>query len=121
MEESRDIQKLYSFFQGIIYLSIAWEVSIIILLPKQIYPEVVNHLFSRFGEFIIYQEVIYSKLLTFFLILIVSVGTKARKDVELHVTKHIMLPLILGFLFFFGALFFYHFEIEIKSTSQLAD
>ncbi len=119
MEESRDIQKLYSFFQGIIYLSIAWEVSIIVFLPKQIYPEVVNHLFLRFGEFIIYQEVIYSKLLTFFLIIIVSVGTKARKDVELHVTKHIMLPLLLGFSLFFGSIFFYHYEIDIQVFNRL--
>ena len=119
MEESREIQKLYSFFQGIIYVSIALEVSIIILLPNNIYPEVVNHLFLRFSKFIIYQEVIYSKLLTFFLIIIVSVGTKARKDVELNVTKHIMLPLILGFLLFFGALFFYHFEIEIRVFKKL--
>jgi hypothetical protein len=65
----------------------------------------------------------YSKLVTFFLIIIVAIGTKSRKDIELHPGKHILFPLALGFLTFFGALFFYHYSTDtiIYKTINLFD
>ena len=120
MEETRDLQKLYSFFQGIIYLSIVLEIAIVIFLSKGIFPKVMHDLLTVFSGFIIYRNLLYSKQLTFFLILIVSVGTKARKDVELHPTKHIMLPLILGFSLFVGSIFFYQYQMGISIFSWLS-
>jgi len=119
MEESRDQQKLYSFFQGIIYLSIVLEVFIVIFLGKGILPSVIQELFLILSSFFVYQNLVYSKLLTFLLILIVCVGTKARKDVDLQTTRHIMIPLILGFILFFGALFIYQFESHFRVFSWL--
>jgi hypothetical protein len=119
MEETRDLQKLYSFFQGIIYLSIAWEVSVMILPGKEVYPPFIEDIFSRFRQFTIYREILYSKLATFFLIMMVTIGTKARKDVDLNTVKHIMLPLIMGSLLFFGAIFFCDYEWPVTVFRKL--
>ncbi len=119
MEESRDLQKLYSFFQGIIYLSIFMEIAVIIFMVKDMFPPVVDSLVLRLSTLALYQKIIYSKLTTFFLIMMVAIGTKARKDVELNATKHIMLPLIIGFLLFFGAILFYQYEIGIYVFNKI--
>lgn len=114
MEESREIKKLYSFFQGVIYLSVVWEISILLLLDKNLYSEVVFNLFAQFSTIVIYRDILYSKIFTFFLILIVSIGTKARKDIALNPTWNILFPLIVGFLMFFGSVFFYRYEFGIR-------
>ena len=120
MEESRDQQKLYSFFQGIIYLSLVLEFVIVIFLGKGILPSIVQELFLIVSSFFVYQNLVYCKLLTFLLILIVCIGTKARKEVDLQATKHIMIPLILGFMLFFGAVFIYQFESPIRVFKGLS-
>jgi hypothetical protein len=120
MEESRDQQKLYSFFQGIIYLSIMLEFVIVLFLGKGFLPPIIQELFLVVSGFFVYQNLVFSKLLTFFLILIVCVGTKARKDVDLQTTRHIMVPLILGFLLFFGALFIFQYDAQTRFFKWLS-
>jgi hypothetical protein len=120
MEESRDQQKLYSFFQGIIYLSIILEFVIVLFLGKGFLPPIIQELFLVVSGFFVYQNLVFSKLLTFFLILIVCVGTKARKDVDLQTTRHIMVPLILGFLLFFGALFIFQYDAQSRIFKSLS-
>jgi hypothetical protein len=120
MEESPDQQKLYSFFQGIIYLSIVLEFVIVLFLGKGFPTPIIQELFLVVSGFFVYQNLVFSKLLTFFLILIVCVGTKARKDVDLQTARHIMVPLILGFLLFFGALFIFQHDAQRKIFKWLS-
>jgi hypothetical protein len=51
MEESRDQQKLYSFFQGIIYLSIILEFVIVLFLGKGFLPPIIQELFWWLAAF----------------------------------------------------------------------
>ena len=120
MEETRDLQKLYTFLQGTIYLSITWEISIVILLDKGIYSPVIETIFSRFSHFIIYQNILFSKLTTFFLIIIVAVGTKSRKDLELNTVKNILMPLLIGVILFFGSLTILNIQFSSKIIKSLS-
>ena len=86
MEETRDLQRLYTFFQGVIYLSVAWEFCLFFVADKHIVPLVIENILLRFQSMPLYRDLLYSKLFTFFLILIVAIGTKARKDIELEIT-----------------------------------
>jgi hypothetical protein len=50
---------------------------------------------------------LYSKLATLLLICLVSIGTSAKKKQDLDPKKHIIYPLSLGLLLFFGSVFLY--------------
>jgi hypothetical protein len=47
----------------------------------------------------------YRKFFTLLLIFIVSIGTKGRKKTDLKIGQHILLPLSMGALIFFGSIF----------------
>ena len=112
MEESRDQQKLHGFLQCCIYLSIALEACIFIYQPAPIWGIFGNALF-KIGQIIIYQNLVYSKLSTLLIICLVSIGTLAKKKVDLDPKKHIVYPLALGLVLFFGSLYFYNRPSEI--------
>ncbi|UZR99612.1 type IV secretory system conjugative DNA transfer family protein [Chondrinema litorale] len=120
MEESKEIQKIYSLMQGVIYITVLMDITIFILVGKELFPEMVEDIFHRFALMGIYQHVLYSKLLTLVLITIVSIGTKSRKKIDLNPATHILLPLLLGLSLFFGAYFFYYFNVNILLYKQFS-
>lgn len=103
MEESKELSKLYSFLQISIYFAIVME--LLVFLPIDI--EIIETVQNRISRLPIYKNLIYSKLSIFFLICIVSIGTKAKKDLELNPKKAIMLPIFLGVLMFVVSVIFY--------------
>src|ERR1700754_1082318 len=105
MEETRDQQKLHGFLQCGIYISIALEACVFIYKQAPIWGFFYDPL-EKFSHIFIYHQPIYSKLATFFLICLVSVGTVAKKKVDLDPKKHIVYPLVLGLLLFFGSLLY---------------
>ncbi|MFS2185642.1 type IV secretory system conjugative DNA transfer family protein [Mucilaginibacter sp. Mucisp84] len=107
MEESRDQQKLHGFLQCCIYLSIALEACIFIYQPAPIWG-VFGSALLKISHIGIYENLVYSKLSTLLIICLVSIGTLAKKKVDLDPKKHIVYPLALGFLLFFGSLYFYN-------------
>lgn len=107
MEESRDQQKLHGFLQCCIYLSIALEACIFIYQPAPVWGIFGNALY-KVGQIIIYQNLVYSKLSTLLIICLVSIGTLAKKKVDLDPKKHIVYPLALGLVLFFGSLYLYN-------------
>ncbi|MBS1527235.1 MAG: type IV secretion system DNA-binding domain-containing protein [Bacteroidetes bacterium] len=105
MEETREQQKLHGFLQCLIYLSIGLEAAIFIYHDAPFWGIFFTPL-DRIGRLIIYSSLIYSKLATFGLICLVSIGTLAKKKTDLDPKKHIVYPLALGLLLFFGCLVF---------------
>ncbi len=103
MEESKEIQKLYSFLQGIIYLLILIEVLLFVFNDNSPFPLWINDILSRIDKIVIYRNVYYSKTFILLFISVVSTGTRARKKLELKPYLHIGLPLILGLFAFFGS------------------
>jgi hypothetical protein len=107
MEETRDQQKLHGFLQCCIYLSMALEACIFIYQGAPIWGVFTGAL-HKIGQIIIYENLVYSKLSTLLVICLVSVGTLAKKKVDLDPKKHIIYPLTLGLLLFFGSLYFFN-------------
>jgi hypothetical protein len=105
MEETRDQQKLHGFLQCAIYLSIALEACIFIYKQAPFWGFFYEPL-EKLSHLVIYQHIIYSKLATFLLICLVSVGTVAKKEIDLDPKKHIVYPLALGLLLFFGSILY---------------
>lgn len=107
MEETREQQKLHGFLQCAIYVSIALEASIFVYKQAPFWGFFAGAL-DKLSHIAIYQDLIYSKLCTFLLICLVSVGTVAKKNIDLDPKKHIVYPLVLGLLLFFGSIALLH-------------
>jgi hypothetical protein len=105
MEETREQQKLHGFLQCGIYISILLEAAIFIYPNAPFWGVFVNPL-HKIGHIVIYSSLVYSKLATLTLICLVSIGTLAKKQTDLDPKKHIVYPLTLGLLLFFGSLAF---------------
>jgi hypothetical protein len=105
MEETREQQKLHGFLQCGIYLSILLEVCIFIYYDAPFWGIFFTPL-EKISRLAIYSKLVYSKLATFGLICLVSIGTLAKKKTDLNPQKHIVYPLALGLLLFFGSLVF---------------
>ncbi|TSJ40932.1 type IV secretory system conjugative DNA transfer family protein [Mucilaginibacter corticis] len=104
MEETRDQQKLHGFLQCGIYVSIALEAGIFVYKQAPFWGFFRLPL-EKLSHLAIYQNIVYSKLATFFLICLVSIGTLAKKKVDLDPKLHIVYPLVLGLLLFFGSIY----------------
>lgn len=105
MEETREQQKLHGFLQCAIYLSILLEASIFVYHHAPFWGIFISPLDKIAGIFI-YSKLVYSKLTTFGLICLVSIGTLAKKKTDLDPQKHIVYPLAFGLFLFFGSIFF---------------
>src|ERR1700744_1880968 len=106
LEETREQQKLHGFLQCLIYVTVALEVAVFIYIRAPIWG-ILHHALYRISLLPFYSNLVYSKLVTLGLICLVSIGTVAKKEVDLEPKKHIVYPLVLGLLFFFGSLFCY--------------
>ncbi|MBS7565573.1 type IV secretion system DNA-binding domain-containing protein [Mucilaginibacter sp. Bleaf8] len=106
MEETRDQQKLHGFLQCGIYLSLLLEAAIFIYHDAPFWGIFFTPL-DRLSHLFIYSSLVYSKLATFSLICLVSIGTLAKKKTDLDPKKHIAYPMLIGMLLFFGSIIYY--------------
>ena len=107
MEESKELQKLYGFMQAFIYITVCIEILLFVHFP---FSEQIIPLLSKMAKIPIYSNILYSKLFTFFIIMVTCIGTRSKKDLELDPTKQIIFPLIFGFIMFFGSICFLFFK-----------
>ncbi len=103
MEETREQQKIYSFFQMGIYFMVLFDVIINLYRSPELFGPVVTF-FDRLHTVILFRDPLYTKLFTLLLICLVGIGTLARKKPELDPKKQIVLPLALGLFLLFGSL-----------------
>lgn len=103
MEETREIQKLHGFLQCTIYLMVIFEI-IIFVFAEAPFLGLFSFIVDKLRLIPIYHNLLYSKFATLTLICLVSIGTLSKKKVDLDPKKHILLPLSLGLLLFFGSL-----------------
>jgi hypothetical protein len=106
MEETHEQHKLHGFMQCLIYVSIALEAAIFVYKQAPFWGFFYGPI-EKLSHVVIYRQLLYSKLATLFLICLVSIGTLAKKKQELDPKKHIIYPLSLGLLLFFGSVFLY--------------
>jgi hypothetical protein len=107
MEETREQQKLHGFLQCAIYLLIALEIAINQYL-KAPYWGFFSVVLLKISQIIIFKSLMYSKSSTLLLICLVSIGTLSKKNVDLQPQQHIVYPLCLGLILFFGSIYLYN-------------
>ncbi len=104
MEEKQDLQKFYGLMQMAVYVSVI--VEIIMYVPFQEL-EKISFIIDRIGKFEIYNNLLYSKLVTLLLLFVTCIGTTSKKNIEFNPLKHVILPVGIGFIVFFGSVFIY--------------
>jgi hypothetical protein len=112
MEETHEQHKLHGFMQCAIYLSIALEAIIFIYKDAPFWGFFIKPI-DKLSHIVIYQQLVYSKLSTFLLICLVSIGTLAKKKQDLDPKKHIVYPLAIGLLLFFGSIIYQGRDSEL--------
>ena len=115
MEESKELQKLYGFMQAFIYITVCIEILLFVHFP---FSEQIMPLLSKMAEIAICSNILYSKLFTFFIIMVTCIGTRSKKDLELDPTKQIIFPLIFGFIMFFGSICFLFFKEKGETSLE---
>lgn len=115
MEESKELQKLYGFMQAFIYITVCIEILLFVHFP---FSEQIMPLLSKMEKIPIYSNILYSKLFTFFIIMVTCIGTRSKKDLELDPTKQIIFPLIFGFIMFFGSICFLFFKEKGETSLE---
>ncbi|MFV0591551.1 MAG: type IV secretion system DNA-binding domain-containing protein [Draconibacterium sp.] len=104
MDESRELQKLYSFMQMALYGIVFLDVILNVLYTESIWHQLML-LFGRLKTLTIFSNPVYTKLLTVVVILLVGIGTKAKKNINLNPKTQIFIPLALGLVLIFASPF----------------
>ena len=103
MEENKNLQTLYMIFRTSIYLSLLIE-----FFAYAISPELLDHwggvavsIHSRICRWSVYQpgNMIYSKVMTFLIVCVTCIGTRAKKRLEFNARRMVLYPLLLGVAF----------------------
>ncbi len=118
MEESQDLKKLFGFLQSFVYFTLFAEFAVFILYDTELL-SIASILIERLEKIPIYNDIIYSKVFILVFIIIVSISTRSKKELNLNPVKHIFFPLVLGLLFFFGSLFFYFNDSHAQKGKHL--
>ncbi len=100
MEESSSLQTGYNIFRSLVYFSILVEFFAYLLTPAML-PQlggILPDLHSRLTSIVIYSHghIVYSKLVTFFLVCVVCIGTKPKKDYEFDARRMVLYPFLGG-------------------------
>ncbi len=112
MQQERELHKIFFFLQGAIYISICLEIFSVLSIDN----EILYKFQSSLRRLAIYNSFIYSKIFTIILIIIVSIGTKPKKQLNINVKKSVILPLILGLIVVVFSIYFFNqqYDYSIK-------
>lgn len=115
MEESKNLQGLYSVFRIGIYVSLVIEFFVYAIGPDiaGTFSGVLGEIHSRIGQWMIYQHghLHYSKIATMLLVIITCIGTKNKKQIEFDAQKMVFWPLVIGMILVIVSVWFYYTEM----------
>ena len=93
MEESKELQGLYTIFRTTIYISLLLEFFMYALDPSSLdfFGGLITNIHSRLQLLSVYQFLPYSKMVTVMLVIITCIGTKNKKQLEFDARKMVFL------------------------------
>mgnify|MGYP002727073123 CR=1 FL=1 len=100
MEESKELQGLYTLFRVAIYVSLVLEFFMYALDPSALdfLGGLITDIHSRLHRMSVYQYLPFSKLVTVMLVIITCIGTKNKKQLEFDARKMVFWPISIGLL-----------------------
>lgn len=116
MEESKELQGLYLIFRATIYVSLLLEFFMYALDPVSLdfLGGLIVDIHSRLQLFSVYQFLPYSKMVTIMLVIITSIGTKNKKQLEFNAKKMVFWPISSGLLLVIFSVFLYNCDWESR-------
>lgn len=115
MQESKEQQKTYGFFQKAVYMLVLTECSIIFFGGTQI--PILPKLLKSFAKMPFLFPPLNAKFAELTLIILIAIGTKPKKNQNLNFTTSIILPIIGGLLMMFGSLTFIEDSFRLDSLA----
>lgn len=116
MQESKEQQKIYGFIQVFVYFVCILD--FLIVFGREIGNNLLSNFLVPIGKIPVFAEPLYTKFSLLLLIIIVSIGTKAKKALEINKVYQIGLPVVVGLLFLFGSLYILNLN-SIDSTEEV--
>lgn len=112
MEESKEIQSLYTLFRGTIYVSLFIEFFEFAYDPSYatVFGGLIADIHRRLGNIVIYQHLAYSKLVTLMLVVITCIGTTNKKQLEFDARKMVFWPITSGLFLIILSYFVYKMD-----------
>ena len=109
MDESKELQQMYTILRTTIYLLLILEFFVYVPFPfmASMGDTWVGSIMNTVSSFLIYENLVYSRLAILLMICVCSIGTKAKKDLEFDPTKMVAIPFILGLIFTLLSVFIY--------------
>ena len=112
MEESKEQQAIHRLLQFAIYLSVAIDILMFVYAEKVIASPIserygISLFLERMARIIIYHYPLNSKLFSFILVCLTSIGTLSRKDKDLNPKNATAYPLTCGLLLIAASLWCY--------------
>lgn len=109
MEESKELQQMYTILRTTVYILLILEFCVYVPFPfmVQLQPTWAGGIFRTIGSFLIYENLVYSRLAILLITCVCSIGTKAKKDVEFDPTRMVAVPFILGLALSVTSVFVY--------------
>ncbi|GHT53644.1 mobilization protein [Bacteroidia bacterium] len=104
MEESKELQQLYTLFRGTIYVSVLLEIAVFIPFP---FLEKIGFILDRIANWGIYHTLFYSKMATLLVVCLTCVGTRAQKTLEFNAKRMVIIPVIFGLILIWGSVVLY--------------
>ena len=112
MEESKELQGLYTLFRVAIYVSLVLEFFMYALDPSALdfLGGLITDIHSRLHRMSVYQYLPFSKLVTVILVIITCIGTKNKKQLEFDARKMVFWPISIGLLLVTLSVFLYNWD-----------
>lgn len=104
MQEQQHQIKIYGFFQKMVYFTVLVDCLSLFFLSANI--PFLSEILRKLEGMKLFYPPINAKFVTVFLIALVAIGTKAKKNQDLNIAKSIILPIVIGLMMIFSALIF---------------
>ncbi len=120
MSDERSLEKQVNWFNGFPFILLILEIFFYMLFDLEAF-RIADTLILKAKTLYLFQEgnILITHCIVLFLVIVSSIGTKPKKQLEIKTSTQIILPITTGLIFFFGALFFYYNDsnTEIGSIS----
>lgn len=112
MEESKELQGMYTFFRSMIYVWLLGEFFMYALDPTALdfLGGLVVDIHNRMGTWGVYKFLPYCKVANLMLVIITCIGTKNKKQLEFNARKMVFIPLGIGLLLVMLSVFVYNLD-----------
>lgn len=117
-EETKEMTDIYMLYRMTVYILVVLEIFVFALDPEEMaFPGFFADIHERMTNIVIYNHnnLEYSKLATLIMIVLTSIGTKAKKQIDFDGKTMVLYPLIAGLTMIILSVFLYYADFLTSS------